>query len=163
MDLFGYGSLYIVNAPGHLPGHLNLLCRTGDRNFVYLAGDSCHDPRLLTGELEIAEWTKGSSMVRSTGNRAFNRVRRLDPTRDRLASSLFLDVPLRSLQGRAVLQNMITLCEENPKFAYRLSLRPEHGRCPCVNVRNEDGTELFVVRLLPMGWYFAGITMYVCC
>ena len=53
----------------------------------------------------------------------FNRVRRLDPPRDRL------DVPLRSPEGRAALQDMITLCKENPKMAYRSSLRPEIGRC----------------------------------
>ncbi|KIV87981.1 hypothetical protein PV10_09166 [Exophiala mesophila] len=60
----------------------------------------------------------------------FSRVRRLDPPRDRLASSLFLDVPLRSPEGRASLQDMITLCRENPKVAYRPSLRPENGLCP---------------------------------
>ncbi|KAJ4502326.1 hypothetical protein HRR76_005404 [Exophiala dermatitidis] len=60
----------------------------------------------------------------------FSRVRRLDPPRDRLASSLFLDVPLRSPEGRAALQDIITLYQENPKVAYRPSLRPENGRCP---------------------------------
>jgi hypothetical protein len=38
----------------------------------------------------------------------FNRVRRLDPPRDRLASSLFHHVSLRSPQGRTTLQDMIT-------------------------------------------------------
>ncbi|KIW36986.1 uncharacterized protein PV06_10884 [Exophiala oligosperma] len=60
----------------------------------------------------------------------FSRVRRLDPPRDRLASSLFFDVPLRSPEGRVALQDMITLCRENPKVAYRPSLRPESDRCP---------------------------------
>lgn len=60
----------------------------------------------------------------------FNRIRRLDPPRDRLASLLFLNVPLRSVQGRSALQDMITLCKENPRVAYRPSLRPENGRCP---------------------------------
>ena len=60
----------------------------------------------------------------------FNRVRRLDPPRDRLASSLFLDAPLRSPQGRGALQDMIMLCRENPQVAYRPSLRPKNGRCP---------------------------------
>lgn len=50
--------------------------------------------------------------------------------RDRLASSLFLDVPLRSPDGQAAFQDMITLCQENPKVAYRPSLRQENGRCP---------------------------------
>lgn len=60
----------------------------------------------------------------------FNRIRRLDPPRDRLASLLFLNIPLRSMQGRSALQDMITLCKENPRVAYRPSLRPANGRCP---------------------------------
>jgi glyoxylase-like metal-dependent hydrolase (beta-lactamase superfamily II) len=58
MDIFNDGSLYILNAPGHLPGHLNLLCRVSLKptKYVLLAADSCHDRRLLTGEKDIAEW-----------------------------------------------------------------------------------------------------------
>jgi glyoxylase-like metal-dependent hydrolase (beta-lactamase superfamily II) len=58
MDVFKDGSLYILNAPGHLPGHLNLLCRTSlkPRKYVLLGADSCHDRRVLTGEKDIAEW-----------------------------------------------------------------------------------------------------------
>lgn len=58
MDIFGDGSVYVVSAPGHLPGHLNLLCRLENGQYVYLAGDSCHDKRLLTGEKEIATWVE---------------------------------------------------------------------------------------------------------
>ncbi|KIW71670.1 hypothetical protein PV04_03809 [Phialophora macrospora] len=59
IDFFNDGSLYIVNAPGHLPGHINLLCKisTQPTKFVCLAGDACHDGRLLTGECDIATWT----------------------------------------------------------------------------------------------------------
>ena len=60
----------------------------------------------------------------------FNRIRRLDPPRDRLASLLFLEAPLRSLEGRRALEDMISLCRENPQVAYRPSLQPEDGRCP---------------------------------
>lgn len=62
----------------------------------------------------------------------FNRVRRLDPPRDMLAELLFLNVSLRSYEGRAALQAMITLCKENPKVAYRPSLRPKNGLCPAM-------------------------------
>jgi glyoxylase-like metal-dependent hydrolase (beta-lactamase superfamily II) len=48
--------VYIVNAPGHLPGHINILANTHDGRKVYLGGDACHDRRLLTGEKEIGEW-----------------------------------------------------------------------------------------------------------
>lgn len=56
-DFRGDGSVYVVDAPGHLPGHVNLLARVGERRWIYLVGDACHDQRLLTGEKTIAEWT----------------------------------------------------------------------------------------------------------
>jgi glyoxylase-like metal-dependent hydrolase (beta-lactamase superfamily II) len=56
IDLFGDGSLYVVHAPGHLPGHINLLARTSAAKSVYLAGDACHDIRLFNGTHEIATW-----------------------------------------------------------------------------------------------------------
>ncbi|EXK46400.1 hypothetical protein FOMG_00122 [Fusarium oxysporum f. sp. melonis 26406] len=56
LDVFDDGSLYIVWAPGHLAGHINVLCRKKDGTYVYLAGDAGHDLRLLSGEKEIAYW-----------------------------------------------------------------------------------------------------------
>lgn len=52
LDLFGDGSVYVIDTPGHLPGHVNLLCRTKDK-WLCLCGDAFHDRRLLTGEKEI--------------------------------------------------------------------------------------------------------------
>ncbi|KAI8947819.1 hypothetical protein F4801DRAFT_605093 [Xylaria longipes] len=60
IDVFGDGSRYVVDAPGHLPGHINILARTlkddGSAAWVYLAGDTCHDRRILRGEKAISEW-----------------------------------------------------------------------------------------------------------
>jgi glyoxylase-like metal-dependent hydrolase (beta-lactamase superfamily II) len=56
LDIFGDGSLLVVNAPGHLPGHINLLAQTSGGHQVYMAGDAFHDRRLLTGEKSIGEW-----------------------------------------------------------------------------------------------------------
>ena len=54
-DFFGDGSVYVVDAPGHMPGHINLLVRTSsDGAWLYLAGDACHDWRLLRGEMRMA-------------------------------------------------------------------------------------------------------------
>ncbi|OJT09390.1 hypothetical protein TRAPUB_14138 [Trametes pubescens] len=54
LDVYGDGSLYIVDAPGHMLGHINLLARTSaDGGWIFLAGDSAHDRRLLTGEAGI--------------------------------------------------------------------------------------------------------------
>lgn len=56
LDIFHDGSLYIVDAPGHLPGHINLLARTAPLSTVYLAGDACHDRRIMRNERQIGEW-----------------------------------------------------------------------------------------------------------
>ncbi|KAL1585808.1 hypothetical protein WHR41_05011 [Cladosporium halotolerans] len=55
LDLFHDGSVYVIDTPGHLPGHVNLLCRTKDR-WLCLCGDAFHDRRLLTGEKDIGTW-----------------------------------------------------------------------------------------------------------
>lgn len=55
LDLFGDGSVFVIDTPGHLPGHVNLLCRTNDK-WICLCGDAFHDRRLLTGEKEIGTW-----------------------------------------------------------------------------------------------------------
>lgn len=55
LDLFGDGSVYVIDTPGHLPGHVILLCRTKDR-WLLLCGDAFHDRRLLAGEKEIGTW-----------------------------------------------------------------------------------------------------------
>jgi len=35
---------------------LNLLARLAPGSFLYLAGDACHDRRIMRGELEIGTW-----------------------------------------------------------------------------------------------------------
>ena len=55
-DYFGDGSMYIIDAEGHLAGHINILARTSAMgSWIYLGGDTAHDLRLLTGEKEVAE------------------------------------------------------------------------------------------------------------
>jgi len=55
LDFYGDGSIYIIDAPGHLTGHINILARTSaDGAWIYLAGDSAHHWDLVTGKGEIA-------------------------------------------------------------------------------------------------------------
>ncbi|KDR78197.1 hypothetical protein GALMADRAFT_65036 [Galerina marginata CBS 339.88] len=55
LDFFGDGSLYIIDAPGHLSGHVNILARTSnDGAWIYLAGDSAHHWNLITLESQVA-------------------------------------------------------------------------------------------------------------
>lgn len=65
LDLYGDGSVYVVDAPGHIYGHVNLLVRIGQDKYVYLGGDCCHDPRILAGEKEFAEYSDNQGGVRS--------------------------------------------------------------------------------------------------
>ena len=65
IDLFEDGSVFVVDAPGHLQGHANLLCRISEKKWVYLGGDCCHDARILTGEKGVAEYDDGEGGKRS--------------------------------------------------------------------------------------------------
>jgi glyoxylase-like metal-dependent hydrolase (beta-lactamase superfamily II) len=65
IDFYGDGSLYVIDAPGHLFGHVNLLSRTEPSRWVYLGGDCCHDPRILRGEKGIALYDDGKGGLRS--------------------------------------------------------------------------------------------------
>ncbi|KAH9878083.1 hypothetical protein J1614_003300 [Plenodomus biglobosus] len=84
LDVFNDGSLLIVNAPGHLPGHINLLARTSGGQQVYMAGDACHDRRLLTGEKTIGEWNDAEGHVccihadRKQAEETIERIRGLE-------------------------------------------------------------------------------------
>ncbi|OCL05537.1 hypothetical protein AOQ84DRAFT_298755 [Glonium stellatum] len=65
VDFFGDGSVWVIDAPGHLTGHVNLLTRVGPGRWVYLGGDCCHDVRILAGEKSIAEYEDGRGGIRS--------------------------------------------------------------------------------------------------
>ncbi|KAJ7759209.1 beta-lactamase-like protein [Mycena metata] len=42
IDYFGDGSLYLLNTPGHLPGHMSALARVTPTSFVLVGGDVFH-------------------------------------------------------------------------------------------------------------------------
>ncbi|KAG1836632.1 beta-lactamase-like protein [Suillus subalutaceus] len=64
LDFFGDGSMYVIDAPGHIGGHINILARTSsDGAWILLGGDSAHDYRLITGEKEVAHSIDSSGRV----------------------------------------------------------------------------------------------------
>ena len=82
LDLFGDGSVYVIPSPGHLPGHIMLLCRTGPQEWTLLGGDTFHDTRLLTGEKSISTWEQdGKSYCvhidKDEAARSIERIREL--------------------------------------------------------------------------------------
>ncbi|KAI0401976.1 beta-lactamase-like protein [Xylaria palmicola] len=88
LNVFKDGSLYVVDAPGHLPGHINILARTLEDDdtatWVYLAGDACHDRRILRGEKDISEWLDAHGQVccihadRAQAEETIARIRQLE-------------------------------------------------------------------------------------
>ncbi|KAL5398522.1 hypothetical protein PMIN06_002461 [Paraphaeosphaeria minitans] len=84
LDVFNDGSLLIVDAPGHLPGHVNILAQVSETQQVYLGGDACHDRRLLTGEKQIGEWNDAEGHVccihadRKAAEETIQRIRQLE-------------------------------------------------------------------------------------
>ena len=65
LDLLSDGSLYVISAPGHLPGHINLLCRVSPTKWIYLGGDTFHDRGMLTGEKWITTYPDESGNGRT--------------------------------------------------------------------------------------------------
>lgn len=84
IDLFQDGSLYLVDAPGHLPGHINLLANIGNHQSVYLAGDACHDRRILRQEKQIGTWSDSEGYTccihsnREMAEQTIDRIRKLE-------------------------------------------------------------------------------------
>lgn len=84
LDVFGDQSLLIVDAPGHLPGHINILARTGPANSVYLAGDACHDRRIMRKERAIGEWHDAEGHIccihgdKKMAEETIDRIRKLE-------------------------------------------------------------------------------------
>lgn len=77
VDLFGDGSVTIIQAPGHTPGHQVLLVRPSGRRPVLLAGDLWHSrsnyvhdrvPRFNTSRIEtLASFEKVRAIARKAG------------------------------------------------------------------------------------------------
>jgi hypothetical protein len=51
-DFYGDGSLYLLDTPGHWPGHLCALARTTPTTFLFLGGDICH----FSGDFRPSAW-----------------------------------------------------------------------------------------------------------
>ena len=84
-DIYKDGSMYIIDAPGHLEGHINLLIRTSRRgSWVYLAADTAADARVLRGEKPAATYvddvvgcTRGAHRDPKAAEEHMGRVRKL--------------------------------------------------------------------------------------
>jgi glyoxylase-like metal-dependent hydrolase (beta-lactamase superfamily II) len=48
-DFFGDGSLFLIDTPGHMAGHLGAMALTARDEWVFMGGDCCHHRSLLVG------------------------------------------------------------------------------------------------------------------
>ncbi|KAL6250266.1 hypothetical protein RBB50_002567 [Rhinocladiella similis] len=58
VDFFGNGSLWVIQAPGHMKGNLCAAARLEDGSWVVLGSDCAHTKPLLDGKYDIAEVTR---------------------------------------------------------------------------------------------------------
>lgn len=63
-DYFGDGSFLVLDAPGHMVGHLAGLARTGLDEWVLMGGDCCHHRSILAGTRPLSV-TSGPSGQKS--------------------------------------------------------------------------------------------------
>ncbi|RSL92653.1 hypothetical protein CDV31_015060 [Fusarium ambrosium] len=63
IDVFGDGLIFLIDSPGHIVGHVNLLVRVSSYKWVYLAGDACHHSRILDGKAGMATWHENGQHV----------------------------------------------------------------------------------------------------
>ncbi|KAJ7644764.1 beta-lactamase-like protein [Roridomyces roridus] len=118
LDFFGDGSLYLLDVPGHLDGHICALARVTPTTFVLLAGDACFHPGLLrpTADLPslypypegLVARTRASISAShfpttdSLGEGKFDLTTRTTPLLDIAESGYFEDPPL----ARAAIRKM---------------------------------------------------------
>ncbi len=66
-DFYGYGLLYLLDTPGHWPGHLCALARTTPDTFVYLGGwylSFCRSIQTKRRDTASGYYTSGSTSMR---------------------------------------------------------------------------------------------------
>ena len=67
VDLYGDGSIYLVDAPGHAPGHLIAATRVGVNTFLFLSGDASTSVFITETQnnvlLSITSWEQSSCYV----------------------------------------------------------------------------------------------------
>jgi glyoxylase-like metal-dependent hydrolase (beta-lactamase superfamily II) len=82
-DYFGDGSFYLVDAPGHMPGHLAAIAHTDDDEWVFMGGDCCHHRALLLGQRPMSvtvgpNGTKSFHTSPALAERTIEKVRVLE-------------------------------------------------------------------------------------
>ncbi|KAI0427125.1 hypothetical protein F5Y09DRAFT_333610 [Xylaria sp. FL1042] len=139
IDFFGDGSVYVIDSPGHIHGHVNLLARVGEKKYVYLGGDCCHDTRILSGEKEIAEYDDGCGGLRSVHANTLLAQKTLQANEVLIILSLGLGVmgyPMaKNLLSGLGPEKTLLLCDVNVEALDRFA-EEAHGQASVKVVNN---------------------------
>jgi glyoxylase-like metal-dependent hydrolase (beta-lactamase superfamily II) len=122
VDFFGDGSVYLVDTPGHCPGHISCLARVAEDTFVFLAGDLCHIREAYDPGARLI-----SSKIYEDIEVARDTVRRLVDLNKKIANAV------------------IILAHEAPRLQEGMGLFPEDVRewaMDIVRKRKQSGTVL---------------------
>ncbi|KAK6365478.1 hypothetical protein LTS17_011197 [Exophiala oligosperma] len=65
LDFFGDGSLWILQAPGHMVGNLAAAARLANGEWVILGSDCCHSKALVDGTFDFKTWLNSSGHTES--------------------------------------------------------------------------------------------------
>ncbi|KAK3045635.1 hypothetical protein LTR09_012801 [Extremus antarcticus] len=84
-DYFGDRSFFLVEAPGHMPGHIGALAFTGENEWIFMGGDCCHHRSLLVGSRPMSitcgpAGREGFHKDPGNANATIEKVRTLEQT-----------------------------------------------------------------------------------
>ncbi len=153
LDLHDDGSVYVIDTPGHLPGHVNLLCRTGQNKWVLLGGDACHDTRLLSGEKEIGTWKNDEGQTlcihldKAEAEKSIERIRQLLEVNDNVEVIIAHDHLWyeNAKNGGRMFPNTVW------KWAWSLTLDGRNWK-PLDNINKQKGAEYFLIFRTPISF-----------
>ncbi|KAJ3541404.1 hypothetical protein NM688_g6088 [Phlebia brevispora] len=78
-DYHGDGSLYLIDGPGHLQGHMLVAARVAPNVFVLLSGDACHSRECYaSGRAVSKEFEAHWSLAQETARRLYQVHKALD-------------------------------------------------------------------------------------
>ena len=100
-DFFGDGSFFLIDTPGHMPGHLGGMALTAQEEWVFMGGDCCHHRSLLEGRrpMSVTVGPNGTASFHrdpAAAMRTIEKIRALDK-RGNVLVALAHDA---SLEGR---------------------------------------------------------------
>ncbi|GJE97374.1 MBL fold metallo-hydrolase [Phanerochaete sordida] len=95
VDVYSDGSFYLIDSPGHMPGHLSATARVAPDTFIFLAGDTCHNRLCFApGERLVSEENHADI---ETARATVRRLVRLDTEYPNIVTIIAHDAALKEV------------------------------------------------------------------